>query len=232
MKISSLLTNASIATGLASAAIISAPMASSAATFNFANIAGADTVGDSLAPFLSFDVDAGSSGGTLFTFKFDAASPTGFIRTVYIDSAVGTTLLGTNITIQDTPPSVDFNGGVGSNNLPQGNNLTPNFTTDYAFNRETGDGNSKAIQPGESLKVLFSNANFNSVLSAIEGGSLRVGYHVQGITIPGVVTGGSDSYVNTPGTSRPVPVPGFLLGVVAAGAVGGSRLLKSKKQVA
>lgn len=228
MKILSLISNAAIATGMATLAVVASPLTASAATFNFSNIAGGDTVGDSLAPFLSFDVNA-SGNGTLFAFKFAAASPTGFIRTVYIDSESGTSLLGTGIDIQDTPPAVDFTGGVNNSNLPQGNNLTNDFETDYAFNRATGDGNSKAINPGEQLKVLFSNANFTNVLAALDAGSLRVGYHVQGINIVGGVTGGSDSYVNSI-TPKPVPVPGFLLGLMAAGALGGTRLLKNKKQ--
>lgn len=233
MKISTLLSNASIATGLATVVIISAPLASNAAAFNFNNIftntgAPADAVGDSLAPFLQMDVTSASGGGVLFKFNFldnNTSFATAFIRTVYIDtstSILGTTGIDVN---SDNTGNVDFTGGLGNDNLPQGNNLDPDFATAYAFNRVSGAGNAKAIQKTESLGVLFANADFNNVISAINGGILRVGYHVQGIG------SGSDSFVNATGTPTPVPVPGFLLGVVAAGALGGSRLLKNKKQV-
>jgi hypothetical protein len=48
--------------------------------------------------------------------------------------------------------------------------------------------------------------------------------HVQGIA----PNGGSDAFFDGP--LRPVPVPGFLLGLVAAGGFGASRVIKSKKQ--
>jgi hypothetical protein len=227
MKISHFIRSAAIASTIASAAAIISPIAASAATFNFSNIAGGDTVGDSLAQYLSMDVTA-SGSGTLFKFNF-ATNPTAFtsafIGTVYIDA--GTTPLGTNASItvdSGNVGTVDFTGGTGTSNLPQSGNLATAFTTDYAFDNVNGSGNSKAVQEGESLGVLFSTANFNNVIAGINAGTLRVGYHVQGIG------SGSDSYINSTGTPTPVPVPAFLFGVVAAGAFGGTRLLKNKKQ--
>lgn len=227
MKISQFIRSAAIASTIATAAIIPT-FSANAATFNFNNIAGGATVGDSLAQYLSMDVTA-SGSGTLFKFNF-ANNPTAFtsafIGTVYIDA--GTTPLGTNASItvdSGNVGTVDFTGGTGTSNLPQRGNLATAFTTDYDFDNVNGSGNSKAVQEGESLGVLFSTANFNNVVAAINAGTLRVGYHVQGIG------SGSDSYINSTGTTPvPVPVPGFLLGLVAAGAFGGTRLLKNKKQ--
>jgi hypothetical protein len=226
MKISQLIGSTFTLSGIVTLSVLSSPLMANAASFS--NINGGDTVGDSLAPFLTMDVTSASGGGVLFKFNFlDNNTPftTAFIRTVYIDAE--TSLLGTSgINVNSGNVGVvDFNGGLGNDNLPQGNNLDKDFTTDYAFNRISGSGNTKGIQKTESLGVLFSNADFNNVISAINGGTLRVGYHVQGIG------SGSDSYVNATGTPTPVPVPSFLLGVVAAGALGGSRLLKNKKQV-
>ena len=217
-----------IATSIVTVAAIVSPMSAKAVSFTFDNIAGGDTVGDSLAQYLSMDVTS-SGSGVLFQFNNGAGNTatTSFIRTVFIDAAPA--LLGgnSNITVnKDNVGTVLFTGGVDNQNLPQGNNLLPNFTTNYAFNRVQGGGNINAIQPAESLGVLFANVDFNNVISAINDGSLRVGYHLQGL--PG---GASDSYVNNPNTpTKPVPVPGLLLGVMAAGALGGKRLLKSKKQ--
>ena len=222
-----------IATSIVTVAAIVSPMSVKAASFTFANIAGGDTVGDSLAQYLSMDVTS-SGSGVLFQFNNGAGNTatTSFIRTVFIDAAPA--LLGgnSNITVnKDNVGTVLFTGGVDNQNLPQGNNLLPKFTTNYAFNRVQDGGNINAIQPTESLGVLFANVDFNNVISAINDGSLRVGYHLQGIDLPGV-KGASDSYINDPNTppTKPVPVPGLLLGVMAAGALGGKRLLKSKKQ--
>ena len=222
MKISQMISSVAIATSIVTVAAIVSPLSAKAASFTFDNISGGDTVGDSLAQYLSMDVtDSGS--GVLFRFNnaVGNTATASFIRTVFIDGS--TTLLGNSITVdQNNVGIVDFTGGLDNQNLPQGSNLSPDFTTDYAFDREPGSGNINAIQPVESLGVLFAGANFNNVIDAINGGSLRVGYHLQGLP-----NGKSDSYVNTP---KPVPVPGFLLGVMAAGALGSTRLLKNKKQ--
>ena len=216
--------NVAIATSIVTVAAIVSPMSAKAVSFTFNNIAGGDTVGDGLNGFLSMDVTA-SGSGVLFKFNIDAnnTATSSFIRTVFIDGS--TSLLGNPTTVDSG--NVGFTGKLGNDKLPQWNNLSPNFTTDYVFEANNGNGNFFAIQSGESLGVLFGGANFNNVISAINGGSLRVGYHLQGLP-----NGGSDSYVNNPNipTPRPVPVPGLLLGVMAAGALGGKRLLKSKKQ--
>ncbi|MBD2152142.1 hypothetical protein H6F44_18750 [Pseudanabaena sp. FACHB-1277] len=225
---------AAIATTVAAVTTISAPIAANAATFNFNNIVAdnaGELKGDPLAQFLSMDVTA-SGGGTLFKFSLAENSLPGFggsfIRQVFIDGS--TTLLGTatvnsgNVVVG----GVAFSGGASSQNFAQGNKV--GFSTDYYFNRNNGAANVNAIQEGESLGVLFANANFNNVIAAINSGDLRVGYHAQGL-----IDGASDSYINgipTTPPPKPVPVPGFLLGLAVAGAFGGSRLLKSKKQSA
>ena len=218
MKILQMISSVAIATSIATVAAIVSPVTANAATFTFDNIAGGDNFGDTLNGFLSMDVTDSRTGGVLFKFNNAAGNTatTSFIRTVFIDGS--TALLGNRITVNEgNVGTVTFERGSDSQQLPQGSN---DFTTDYSFDRIVGKANVNAIQSDESLGVLFAGANFNNVISAINGGSLRVGYHLQGLP-----DGKSDSYINT----KPVPVPGFLLGVMAAGALGSTRLLKKKQ---
>ncbi|NJK35128.1 MAG: hypothetical protein HC919_09330 [Oscillatoriales cyanobacterium SM2_2_1] len=222
-----------------------------ATTFTFNNITNGDTVGDPLAEFLTMDVTAASGGGVLFQFKNSSSNlaSTSFIRQIFFDTRIKgvdqanslTTILGgTTATIGNTVGSptsatpfstgtLNFTGGTSTGNFSQGNNLSPNFTTNFEFNRVQGAGNSRAIQPGETLAVIFSNATLNTVLDALNGGDLRVGYRLQGIDF-GNVRDASDAYVNgihVP--ARPVPVPGLMLGILAAGAIGAKRLTKAAR---
>jgi len=228
-----LIGTAAIATTVAALTAISAPVAANAVNFTFQNIApsnAGEQVGDPLAQYLTMDVTA-SGNGTLFKFKLEENSLNGFggsfIRQVFIDGStdlLGSPTVNSGNVIAAVNGGVDFTGGAGDQNFAQGNKV--NFTTDYYFNRVNGAANKWGIQKTESLGVLFEGASFTTVLAAINDGSLRVGYHVQGLA-----NGASDSYVNNKG-NKAVPVPGFLLGVMAAGAFGGSRLLKNKKQAA
>ncbi|PZU95675.1 MAG: hypothetical protein DCE90_12125 [Pseudanabaena sp.] len=228
-NLSKLISAAAIATSLSVV-----PIAASAATFDFANIpatSAGEQSGDDLAPSLKFDVNE-SGSGTKFDFKFltnSSPSTAAFISRVFIDGS--TTLLGANNTItvnSGNSGTVVFSGGLGNDNLAQGNKLNPAFTSDYVFSWQNGNGNVRGIQEGESLGVLFASANFADVIAAINDGSLRVGYRIQSI---GANAQGSDSFVSIPNPPRPVPVPGFVLGILAAGALGGKRLLSKKQSV-
>jgi hypothetical protein len=258
MKISQMIGSIAIATSIVTVAAIVSPSTANAATFTFNNISGASTVGDGLNGFLSMDVnDLGVGNGVLFQFRNSSlnTSTGSFIRTIFLDTRVGgedlvnargrvvnslPAITGGDITkvivgntvnpTIATPYSTSLNGINFSKDLsgtlPQGNNLNPDFTTDLELNRIT-PGNDGAVKVGETLAVIFADANFSSIIASIGNGDLRVGYHLQGLNP------GSDSYINskTPNpTTKPVPVPGFLLGVMAAGALGGTRLLKNKKQ--
>ena len=233
MKISQMISSVAIATSIVTVAAIVSPMSAKAVSFTFGNIAGGDTVGDGFKGSLSMDV---TSLGNGVLFKFNnigtAAAPDSYIGTVYIDDAnsfLKAASIGVNYPTGNSG-TVKFKGGADTQTLPQSGNLPAllAFTTDYSFTKDGGASN--GVQAGESLGVLFSNTNFTKVLDAINDGSLRVGYHLQ--SLPPLYRGGttSDSYINNPGTPRPVPVPGFVLGVMAAGALGGTRLLKNKKQ--
>ena len=222
MKILQMIGNVAIATSIVTVAVIVSPMSAKAVSFTFNNIPGKDDVGDLFNGSLSMDVTSSSTGGVLFKFNNIGtnAAPNSYIGSVHISGA----LLGTSISVdRENVGEVDFKGGIDDKNLSQTNKAE--FSTAYYFTKDGGASN--GIQKGESLGVLFSNANFDNVISAIKGGSLRVGYHLQALP-----NGASDAYINNPNTppTKPVPVPGFILGVMAAGALGGTRLLKNKKQ--
>jgi len=243
MKISSLLTNASIATGLAAVAIISAPSAQAADfTFGFQNILGAnDTTGDSIVGQFTFSLEDSGSGKTLWKFN-NTGSTDSFVSTIYFDwHGLPTAPLSGVSQINDTGTSAGVNFATSSGKLPQGQNVVTLLSPTLGFDNSTGNQDANlvlaAVSPGsnkdgidknQTLAVRFNSTDATTLKDLILADTLRIGIHVQGIA----PTGNSDAYFD--GSLIPpkaVPVPSFLLGVVAAGALGGSRLLK-KKQVA
>ncbi len=252
MKISQFIRSAAIATTIATAAIIApisanaviAPIASSAATFTFGNIFNSNGdpaddqngVTDGIANQFTFEVLADTSTTSKWLFRNNGATES-FIGQIYID---WTSPLGiSQLNAAGTTPSVTVPKGrgtetidkvlftQGSGNVPQGNGNT-NFVADLALDADKPGTGKQGIDVGETLAVIFSGGSAADIEQAINLGQLRVGLHVQGITSRGF----SDAYINTITTPpvKPVPVPGFLLGLVAAGAFGGTRLLKNKKQ--
>ena len=115
---------------------------------------------------------------------------------------------------------VEFSGGAGNDQLPQGGN---SFTTDYAFSRNTGGGNAWGIEGGESLGLKF-DGNYNSVMSALNSGALKIGLHVQALP-----NGQSDSYISSSsGNTQDTPEP---LTMLAAGAaVGFGTMFKKQRE--
>lgn len=121
-------------------------------------------------------------------------------------------------------------------NLPQASSLSPAFTDNLVLQRiliarpgaTNTFNNTGAIQAGEALAVRFRAANFETIISSLENGDLRIGYQMEG--------GISNSYVNNNRIALPaqvpvpVPVPGLLLGSVVASVFGGVRLLKSNNK--
>jgi hypothetical protein len=113
--------------------------------------------------------------------------------------------------------TVNFEDNNGNDQLPQGGN---NFTTNYAFSRESGAGNANGIQAGDTLGVRFT-ANYNNVIAALNSGALRVGLHVQGLP-----NGQSVSYISSNTQDTPEP-----LTMLAAGAaVGFGTMFKKQRE--
>ena len=197
-------------------AALSAVSAAPASAFSFSNIAGGDTAGDAYVNSFTFDVfNLGSS--VLFNIKNsgDAAAPSMFISKVFFDDNKDSffddnTYLSSPLVNIGNVGEVAFSGGASNDQLPQGGN---NFTTKYAFSRNTGAGNAFGIQAGESLGLSFT-ADYKLVIAALNDGTLKLGLHVQALP-----NGQSDSYISTSsGNTQDTPEP---LTMLAAGAAVG-----------
>ena len=202
--------------GVAAVSAVSAAPAS-AITFSFGNIAGGDTPGDAYVNSFSFDVfNVGPS--VIFNIKNsgDAAAPSMFISKVLFDDNGYLSAPSANVS---NIGEVAFSGGAGKDQLPQGGN---NFTTNFAFSRNPGDGNAWGIQAGESLGLRFTG-NYNNVISALNSGALKLGLHVQALP-----NGASDSYISSSSTNtQDTPEP---LTMLAAGAAVGFGTMFKKQR--
>ena len=244
MKISQMIGCVALATSIVTVVAISAPFKADAANFAFNNIFDANgntdnTNGDLINNQFSFSVVNGigaNTGKTVWTFQ-NVGVTRSFINEIYFDSTsplsnVPLTLQSTGsivsqggssaATLSDT--GVQFKSGATPNNLPQNNNI--DFNANLAIEPTTEGSDKMGIDLGQQLVLLVNNSNEAAIESRFLEGSLRVGIHVKGIGNNGL----SDSYISRLITPTPVPVPGFILGVMAAGALGGTRLLKNKKQ--
>jgi len=199
--------------GVAALSAVSAAPAS-AITFGFGNIAGGDTPGDAYQNSFTFDVvDQGLSVLFKITNSGNAAAPSMFISQVLFDDNGYLSAPSVNIGNVGT---VNFSGGAGNAQLPQGGN---NFTTDYAFSRVPGAGNANGIQAPETLGVSFV-ANYANVLAALTDGTLKLGLHVQALP-----NGASDSYIsNTQDTPEPLTM------LAAGAAVGFGTIFKKQRE--
>jgi len=202
---------------VAGVAALSAVSAAPASAFSFSNIAGGDTPGDAYVNSFSFDVfNLGSS--VLFNIKNsgNAADPSMFISKVLFDDNGYLSAPSANV---GNIGEVAFSGGASNDQLPQGGN---NFTTDYAFSRNTGAGNAFGIQGGESLGLRFTG-NYNNVIYALNSGALKLGLHVQALP-----NGQSDSYLSSSsGNTQDTPEP---LTMLAAGAAVGFGTMFKKQR--
>ena len=180
----------------------------SALSFGFQNIFPAtpsEQAGDAFVGNFSVDVTQSSNNTVLFTFFNSAPSnTTRFIRQVFFDAP--SNLLSGQINNVGNIGTVNFVSDV--SNFSQGNKLIPSFETNFGADRVQGQGNAFGVQGGEALGIQFTS-NYNSVIGAIQNGSLRLGIHVQALD-----GDASDSFVNT---STAVPTPALLPGLVAMG---------------
>lgn len=199
------------------ASLASAP--AYAISFGFNNITGGDTVGDGLATGFTMDVTDSGSGNVLFKI-FNNTGSANFIGQVYFDD--GGFLSGPSAN-QGNIGTVNFTqNSPNPGNLPQGANLNPDFDADFGFDRVTGSGNANGVHTGEALGIQFAG-NFTNIINALNTGTLRVGFHLQGIA----PNGDSDAYVNGP-ASNAIPTPALLPGVIGVGL----GLLRKRQQLA
>jgi len=202
---------------VAGVAAVSALSAAPAWAFSFVNIAGGDTPGDSYVNSFTFDVfNRGSS--VVFNIKNsgNAAAPSMFISKVFFDD---NGYLSAPLVNFGNVGQVAFSGGASNDQLPQGGN---NFTTNYAFSRNTGAGNAFGIQGGESLGLSFTG-NYNNVIFALNRGDLKLGLHVQALP-----NGQSDSYLSS-SSANTQDTPEPLTMLAAGAAVGFGTMFKKQR---
>ena len=232
MKILQMIGSVAIATSIATVAAIVSPVTANAATFGFQNIIGGDNIsGDTIVGQFKFDVTDvtdGAAGRTLWTFSNSTTttSSASFISQIYFDWRSTASELSVNAFNSGNVGTVDFGSSFsGPDKLPQRTSI--DFVTQLAIGSLSQGSGNGGIDLDEKLGVIFNSSSASVIEAAINSGDLRVGIHVQGIAVAG---GRSDAYFSLPNTpTKPVPVPGFLLGVMAAGALGSTRLLKKKQ---
>lgn len=237
LQISQIIVNASIATGIIAWSLTAAPLTAKASSFS--NITGGESGGDPYVGQYSFNVTDNGSGTTLWKFSNASTGVSSFISQIYFDWNDPKYALSVNTPNSSNVGTVSFSTSFnGPANLPQGNLI--DFTQDLAIGSTSQGSNKGGIDKGETLGFVFNSTQAaSSLLAAIDNGSLRVGIHVQGFNCnlnPSSCTNGatsfSDAFISSKTVSPvAVPVPGFLLGIMAAGVLGGTRLLRHKPSV-
>lgn len=202
---------------VAGIAAISAMSAAPASAFSFSNITGGATYGDAFVNSFSFDVTQLGASSVLFNVSNggNASAASMFIAGVFFDDGG---LLSNGVAVNNGTAA--FGSDQGSSNLPQGNIV--GFTTDHSFFSDNGNGNQWGVQGNESIGFSFTG-NYNTVVSALNSGALRLGLHVQ--ALPG---NKSDTFLSaSAGNSQNTPEP---LTMLAAGAaVGFGSMFKKQR---
>ena len=172
----------------------------SAAMFGFERITSNGTEN----PESQISVDVSDSAGRVL-FKFSNAGPTASnITEIYWDDDSSLLSNGPDIDAGSTSAGVTFlpNASTSPPELPGGNDV--GFSADHSIDSQNGNGN--GIQPGEMAGFLF-DGNVNTVISAINAGTLKMGMHVRSIG----TAGESEGFVNVPEPSAlALLVVGFL----------------------
>jgi hypothetical protein len=200
----------------AGVAAVSAVSAAPAWAFNFGNIAGGDTSGDSYENSFTWDlVNQGSSVFFNASNSGNVADPSMFIRELFFDDKGYLSAPLVNI---GNVGQVAFIVGASNDRLPQEDNGS---TTDHDFWGNTG-GNVFGIQSGEILGLRFTG-DYNLVISALKDGPLKLGLHVQALP-----NGQSDSYISSSGNTQDTPEPLTML--AAGGAVGSGTMFQKQRE--
>ncbi len=195
-----------------SALFVSVALAASASaatsTYSFARVSPFNASQNPAAQF-GLSITDPSSTQVAFTFTNNVGIASS-ISEIYFDSAqvflgaAALTQTGTNFAA----------GGANPGNLPGGNNLSPAFNAVSIYSADaTGNPSNGNDQASDSLVMTFTLAQgqtYNSIISAINSGAMRIGIHVRAIGS----NGQSDAFVNIVPTPAAASVLG-MAGIVA-----------------
>lgn len=169
-------------------------------------------------------VDVTDQGSNKIQFNFtNIGSYASSITDIYFDDDVP---LMTFINFLYLTGGVDFTVSAAPPNLPGGNDPLYDFSSNYSYDSDS-PAQPKGVNPGEALGLLFnlsSNVTFANVINALDDKRMRVGIHVQGFA-----EGGSESFINDPGGTTPVPEPATML-LFGAGLAGLAGIARRKMQ--
>ncbi len=181
-------------------------------TYNFEKITNNSYL--DLGDQLRVEVSDSGSNQVLFTFYNDIGIRSS-ICDIYFDDDSGSLKNMTNI-INET--GVRFNSPAHPRNLPGGRPFS--FRADFSADSDVPVKHNGINFSTESLGLKFNLASgysFSDVINALADECLRIGLHVQAIGY----CDKSDSYINEPGDTPVVPVPGAailgFLGISLAG---------------
>ncbi|WP_445248310.1 PEP-CTERM sorting domain-containing protein [Microcoleus sp. OTE_8_concoct_300] len=200
---------------VAGVAAVSAVSAAPASAFSFSNIPGGDTSGDAYVNSFRYTVQKQGSAVRFDIYnEVNPADSSIFFSKVFFDDddnnyLSAPSLYGTNI------GEVSFSGGPSNEQLSQGGN---NFTTNYAFSRNPGVG----LQGGEHFPVSF-RGNYDSIITALNSGALRIALQVEGLPNGQSATYISTSSDNTQNTPEPLTM------LAAGAAVGFGTMFKKQR---
>jgi hypothetical protein len=162
-----------------------------------------------------FSATLAAFGAGQVSITFLNSGPTAsFIAQVYIDDDASAFAGIASIT---DGTGTDFEIGGSPPNLPGGNTVSPVFTATARAAADKPGTNKDGADPGESFSLILSlsgGVSFADVASAIDGGTIRLGIHGQGLG-EGTGLGGSEAFVNGGGPAVPEPSAMLLFAVGA-----------------
>lgn len=188
-----------------------------AVPYGFTNISN-NNAGDAAIGEAQLHLEVTTEGNkVLFTFT-NTGPAASSITDIYFDDDVPLVLFDQFI----ASSGVAFSEGANPPNLPGGSDPLYHFSSNYGYDSDSPT-QPKGVNPGESLGILFNysnSSNFDTIIAALNNGSMRLGLHVQGFA-----TGGSESYINDPATV-PEPTTMLLFGIGLIGIAGARRKFK------
>lgn len=196
-------------------ALVSGNVSAASMTYGFIKVTNnnVEDLSDQLSITIWDESEANSQFGlslsneVLFTVENDVGVSSN-IAEVYFDDG----LLGPSVVQNSLGGFTNFSGGGASpGNLPGGNTIGFNATSEFSADVNPGPPNNGVNDSADTLGIVLglgSFADFNAIITAVKSGDLRFGYHVRSIG----VADGSDSYASV----VPVPAAVWLFGSALA----------------